>query len=139
MSVVLRVALPVPLPQLFDYLPPPGVDGVRAGTRVLVPFGPGRRVGVVLANAADTGVAAARLKPVLAVLDTEPVKSESLNGFENGSEAKRSPELQPAARSAATEAAATRTAIRYREEERARAIAALTQLVQHQWRSVMTR
>jgi len=73
MSVVLRVALPVPLPQLFDYLPPPGVDGVRAGTRVLVPFGPGRRVGVVLANAADTGVAAARLKPVLAVLDTKPV------------------------------------------------------------------
>ncbi|MFA1752913.1 primosomal protein N' [Xanthomonas campestris] len=47
----LRVALPVPLPQLFDYLPPQDtdVDGLdRVGCRVRVPFGPRELVGVVV-------------------------------------------------------------------------------------------
>ncbi|WP_040941931.1 primosomal protein N' [Xanthomonas campestris] len=47
----LRVALPVPLPQLFDYLPPQDtdVDGPdRVGCRVRVPFGPRELVGVVV-------------------------------------------------------------------------------------------
>jgi primosomal protein N' (replication factor Y) len=46
----LRIALPVPLPQLFDYLPPegspaPATDDV--GRRLRVPFGPRELVGVV--------------------------------------------------------------------------------------------
>ncbi|WP_285446854.1 primosomal protein N' [Xanthomonas sp. fls2-241-TYG-148] len=48
----LRVALPVPLPQLFDYLPPQDtdVDGSdRVGCRVRVPFGPRELIGVVVA------------------------------------------------------------------------------------------
>ncbi|MCC5090364.1 primosomal protein N' [Xanthomonas campestris] len=47
----LRVALPVPLPQLFDYLPPQdtAVDGPdRVGCRVRVPFGPRELIGVVV-------------------------------------------------------------------------------------------
>ncbi|WP_114999800.1 primosomal protein N' [Xanthomonas campestris] len=47
----LRVALPVPLPQLFDYLPPQDtdVDGSdRVGCRVRVPFGPRELIGVVV-------------------------------------------------------------------------------------------
>ncbi|MCD0253290.1 primosomal protein N' [Xanthomonas campestris] len=47
----LRVALPVPLPQLFDYLPPQdtAVDGSdRVGCRVRVPFGPRELIGVVV-------------------------------------------------------------------------------------------
>ncbi|MCW2037646.1 primosomal protein N' [Xanthomonas campestris pv. raphani] len=47
----LRVALPVPLPQLFDYLPPQDtdVDGAdRVGCRVRVPFGPRELIGVVV-------------------------------------------------------------------------------------------
>ncbi|MCC8486701.1 primosomal protein N' [Xanthomonas campestris pv. raphani] len=47
----LRVALPVPLPQLFDYLPPQDtdVDGPdRVGCRVRVPFGPRELIGVVV-------------------------------------------------------------------------------------------
>ncbi|WP_076039964.1 primosomal protein N' [Xanthomonas campestris] len=47
----LRVALPVPLPQLFDYLPPQDtdVDGLdRVGCRVRVPFGPRELIGVVV-------------------------------------------------------------------------------------------
>ncbi|MEA9905926.1 primosomal protein N' [Xanthomonas campestris pv. raphani] len=47
----LRVALPVPLPRLFDYLPPQDtdVDGPdRVGCRVRVPFGPRELIGVVV-------------------------------------------------------------------------------------------
>ncbi|AAM43022.1 primosomal protein N' [Xanthomonas campestris pv. campestris] len=47
----LRVALPVPLPQLFDYLPlqDTDVDGPdRVGCRVRVPFGPRELIGVVV-------------------------------------------------------------------------------------------
>ncbi|MEA9489881.1 primosomal protein N' [Xanthomonas campestris] len=47
----LRVALPVPLPQLFDYLPPQDTDmdgPDRVGCRVRVPFGPRELIGVVV-------------------------------------------------------------------------------------------
>ncbi|WP_394005280.1 primosomal protein N' [Luteimonas sp. WGS1318] len=47
---VLQVALPVPLPQLFDYLGPPGAAAPCAGDvgrRIRVPFGPRQLVGVV--------------------------------------------------------------------------------------------
>ena len=45
----LRVALPVPLPQLFDYLPPDGAapDEI-VGCRVRVPFGSRELIGVVV-------------------------------------------------------------------------------------------
>jgi primosomal protein N' (replication factor Y) len=71
MPAVVRVALPVPLARLFDYLPPAG--GVATGSRVLVPFGRKRMVGVVVAACAEAGVSGARLKPVLEVLDEEPL------------------------------------------------------------------
>jgi primosomal protein N' (replication factor Y) len=71
---VLRVALPVPLPTLFDYLPPPGTrpDDSWLGRRVRVPFGRGERVGLVQAlGPAET--AADALRSALAVLDPEPL------------------------------------------------------------------
>ena len=46
----LRIALPVPLPQLFDYLPPVGSAApapTDVGRRLRVPFGPRELVGVV--------------------------------------------------------------------------------------------
>ena len=55
MPVVLRVALPVPLLTLFDYLPP-AVGEARPGCRVLVPFGRGKQVGVVVTVEAETAV-----------------------------------------------------------------------------------
>ncbi|MEJ2577230.1 MAG: DEAD/DEAH box helicase, partial [Gammaproteobacteria bacterium] len=66
---ILRVALPVPLPQLFDYLP--ASDGAAAvpGCRVLVPFGPRRLVGVVVETAAESTLSRARLQSVRRVLD----------------------------------------------------------------------
>jgi len=73
----LRVAVAVPLATLFDYLPPPGVDiaGIAPGSRVLVPFGRGRRVGLVLSIASGTDQAPERLRPALGLLDPGPLLS----------------------------------------------------------------
>ncbi len=70
---VLRVALPLPLPQPFDYAPPPGIESasVQRGQRILVPFGARELYGVVVGHAlADPGIElkAARLLP-----DTVPL------------------------------------------------------------------
>jgi primosomal protein N' (replication factor Y) (superfamily II helicase) len=68
---VLRVALDVPLPTLFDYLPGPGA-GAAVGDRVVVPFGRRRRVGVVIERAAESALSPERLKPIEAVRDDAP-------------------------------------------------------------------
>ncbi|MFZ0871075.1 MAG: primosomal protein N' [Rhodanobacter sp.] len=77
MPVVLRVALPVPLLTLFDYLPPTTGEA-RAGSRVLVPFGRGKQVGVVVAIDAETLVGSHRLKQVIRLLDDTPLLDAEL-------------------------------------------------------------
>ena len=77
MPAVLRVALPVPLPTLFDYLPPT-VGEARAGCRVLVPFGRGKQVGVVVAVEAETILGGNRLKQVIRLLDEAPLLDAEL-------------------------------------------------------------
>ncbi len=61
---LLRVAIDLPRHNLFDYLPPPGLDATQVplGARVRVPFGASERVGVVVdyASAASVGTAALR-------------------------------------------------------------------------------
>ncbi len=71
---VWRLALPVPLPRLFDYRPPVGetAEPGDIGQRVRVTFGSRELVGIV----AETGPADAEtpeLKHALARLDPEPV------------------------------------------------------------------
>jgi primosomal protein N' (replication factor Y) (superfamily II helicase) len=77
MPAVLRVALPVPLPTLFDYLPPPEGEAV-AGSRVLVPFGRGRAVGVVVATGVSATVGKGKLKQALQLLDDGPLLDTEL-------------------------------------------------------------
>lgn len=77
MPAVLRVALPVPLPTLFDYLPP-AVGSAQVGARVLVPFGRGKMVGVVVEIDATAAVGSARLKQVLQLLDEAPLLDAEL-------------------------------------------------------------
>ena len=78
-----RVAIPVPLGQAFSYVVPPELLAeVHRGTRVLVEFGRRRELGVVL----DLGhevpdVPEAKLKPVRAVVDSEPVLQDELLSF----------------------------------------------------------
>jgi primosomal protein N' (replication factor Y) (superfamily II helicase) len=71
--VVLRVALDTPLRRLFDYLPPQDLPTPQVGSRVRVPFGRQRLVGVVCAIAATSELPRDKLKAVLDVLDDEPV------------------------------------------------------------------
>ena len=80
MPAVLRVAVPVPLPQLFDYLPPRGLrtTDIAPGSRIAVPFGRGKRVGIVIDNAAESEIETSRLKPAVSLLDPEPVINAEL-------------------------------------------------------------
>jgi primosomal protein N' (replication factor Y) (superfamily II helicase) len=73
---IFRVALDTPLRQLFDYLPPPPGRGAAVpaiGARVRVPFGRRRLIGVVMEACGSSQVPAARLKPILEVLDSTPL------------------------------------------------------------------
>ncbi|MFT3761649.1 MAG: primosomal protein N' [Pseudoxanthomonas sp.] len=71
----LRVALPLPLPQVFDYLPPDGhaADAADIGRRVRVPFGPRELVGVVVDVVTDAEAPAAGLRRAFALLDPAPL------------------------------------------------------------------
>ena len=64
-----RVAAPRPLRQTFDYAVPPGVPNPVPGTRVRVPFGRSKVVGVAMGAASLGG----DLKPIGEVLDADPV------------------------------------------------------------------
>jgi primosomal protein N' (replication factor Y) len=71
---VIRVALPTPLRRLFDYLPgPSGGFTVTAGSRVRVPFGRQRLIGIVMETTSGSELPAERLKPVLEALDPQPI------------------------------------------------------------------
>jgi primosomal protein N' (replication factor Y) len=71
---IVRVALDVPVSQTFDYLAPDG--DVEIGTRVLVPFGPRRMIGIAMETAAQSSVPADRLKRVTRVLRETPALSQ---------------------------------------------------------------
>ncbi len=60
---IVRVALPVPLPQVFDYLAS-DASAEDVGRCVKVPFGRGERNGLIVAVASEADVEVARLKPV---------------------------------------------------------------------------
>ncbi len=68
---VLRVALDVPLATLFDYARPDELE-VAAGDRVVVPFGTRSRVGVAVEEGEGSSVPAAKLKPIVRVLEDAP-------------------------------------------------------------------
>ncbi len=76
---VLRVALDTPLRQLFDYLPPAGECHV--GSRVWVPFGPRRLVGVVMGAAQESTLPPAKLRRVAEVIDPQPLFDPLLLAF----------------------------------------------------------
>jgi primosomal protein N' (replication factor Y) len=73
--VILRVAVPSPLRQLFDYLPPADCPpaALRPGVRVRVPFGRRDLIGVLIEVAERTDIAPDQLKVATEVLDAAPI------------------------------------------------------------------
>ena len=81
--VFARVAIPVPLGQAFSYIVPPElIAEVHRGARVLCPFGPRRVLGVVLEVGSEPpDFPVDKLKPLRAVVDSEPVLQDELLSF----------------------------------------------------------
>ncbi len=75
MPLVLKVAVPVPIYLVFDYLPPAGVDPARLkpGVRVAAPFGRHGKTGILLGVAEDSDVPTERLRQASAILDEQPL------------------------------------------------------------------
>jgi primosomal protein N' (replication factor Y) len=80
----LRVAIDAPMAVNFDYLAPPDTTPADVGLRVVVPFGSGRRVGLILAvlplsvDGSDVNAPAAdQLKPAESILrDLPPMPAD---------------------------------------------------------------
>lgn len=72
---ILRVAIPVPLRQLFDYLPPLESNFIKLepGMRVLVPFGRRKIVGIIVEAADHTDHPLEKLKRISTILDSKPL------------------------------------------------------------------
>mgnify|MGYP001227374887 CR=1 FL=1 len=80
---IVRVAVPVPLHQLFSYLVPEEVDP-QPGCRVLVGFGPRKLVGLVVEGPSEDppeDVPLSRLRPFEALLDPDPALSPTLRAL----------------------------------------------------------
>ena len=71
--VLVSVALPVPLPRHFDYLPPTDGTLPAIGSRVRVPFGQRELTGVVIGHTPADPTLQADWRPLSAVLDEHPL------------------------------------------------------------------
>ncbi|QGU34054.1 primosomal protein N' [Thermochromatium tepidum] len=74
-AAIWRVAVEAPLADTLDYLPPldPPPAGSRPGLRLLVPFGRGARVGILIEVVDQSAHPADKLRRVERVLDPEPL------------------------------------------------------------------
>ncbi len=79
--VILQVAVPVPLPQLFDYLPPldhPDCNAFQPGQRIKVPFGRRELVGILVQVQTESSYELNKLKHATARIDEQPILSPHL-------------------------------------------------------------
>jgi len=76
---IIKVALPVPLPQLFDYLQAEDGSLTPVGSRVLVPFGRRKLVGMVMGHVTESSLSPTRLLRIIRPLDqSEPLLDSDL-------------------------------------------------------------
>ncbi len=75
----LRIAVPVPLRQLFDYThSAPSPESLTPGIRVRVPFQNRELVGMLVETPTEESLFQAKLKPIIAIIDQEPVITEDI-------------------------------------------------------------
>ena len=72
-----RVALPIRHMDLFDYRCE-SHESVGVGCRVVVPFGRGTRLGIIVEQQHESNIASDKIKPINSVIETEPVVGEDL-------------------------------------------------------------
>jgi len=79
-DAILRLALPSPLRRLFDYRAPAGVQrsALQPGMRLRVPFGRREMIGILVEVTDHSEVPADKLKPAIALLDSEAPLPASL-------------------------------------------------------------
>lgn len=80
---ILRLAVPTPLRQLFDYLPPADaseqeINALQPGTRLSVPFGAREMTGYLIETVSNSEQDAEKLKPAIAILDEASLLSAPL-------------------------------------------------------------
>ena len=73
---ILKVAINVPLSREFDYLPAADAPVPAAGSRVVVPFGPRKQVGLVLRHACESSLSPGKIRRCSRVLDEQPVLAD---------------------------------------------------------------
>ncbi|MDG1819285.1 MAG: primosomal protein N' [Porticoccaceae bacterium] len=78
--LIIRVAIPSPLRRSFDYLVPDSLaeSPPQRGCRVSVPFGKREVVGLVIECTDSSDFALEKLKPISAIIDSQPLLPESL-------------------------------------------------------------
>jgi len=76
-SLIFRVAIPVPVYRLFDYLAPDNVelDSIKPGVRLEVPFGKGKKCAFLFEIARHSELDTGKLKRVVRILDHKPLLS----------------------------------------------------------------
>lgn len=77
MPLILEIVIPTPLRRRFDYLAPAAmsdsdVQELSAGVLVRVPFGHRELIGVLLNTRSTTEYNRAKLRPAIAIIDTNP-------------------------------------------------------------------
>ncbi|NOR70941.1 MAG: primosomal protein N' [Methylomarinum sp.] len=75
-TAIIRVAIPIPLNRLFDYLAPANTPHIFPGCRVLVPFGKSQKVGFVVETVTNSDINCERLKQAIEILDKTPLISD---------------------------------------------------------------
>lgn len=80
--MLIQVALPVPLYRVFDYLVPDNLQNPtnfpKIGSRVLVPFGQQRLIGIVIKHIEHSEIAIHKLKHILQIIDNESIIDNNL-------------------------------------------------------------
>ena len=79
-SLLLEIALPVPLRRCFDYLPPANFNpaDIPPGVLMRVPFGNQELIGVLIRVKTESLQESAKLRPAIAVVDSRPALDSEL-------------------------------------------------------------
>ena len=80
MNSYFRIAIPTPLRRHFDYLVPADFQAKTPlpGVRIKVPFGRQTLIGILLEIVHETDVPSNKLKPIIEILDQQPVFNNEL-------------------------------------------------------------